>query len=172
MAERGQVLWFMIVLLAVLAELALTSLQGAASAGLAMQAEIRLWHQRQRAEVIVAALARQPWPSPAQGAAGQLWSPLLTPGQGLMQQGMTGGRGAYAGAATAGAWLAPPTPVSGGWSWLLRRLPDDASDIEEGTDLAAFPQRQPQRWQLDVLVREAAAPASGWRLNYRQQAAP
>lgn len=172
MAERGQVLWFMVVLLAVLAELALTGLQSAASAGFAMQAEMRLWHQRQRAEAIVATLARQPLPSLRTMSADQPWSPLLAPGRSLMRQGTTSGRAAYVEVTMPGALSELPAPVAGSWSWLLRRLPDEAADSEEGTDLAAFPQRQPQRWQLDVLVRESAAPASGWRLHYRQQAAP
>lgn len=172
MAERGQVLWFMVVLLAVLAELALTGLQAAAAAGIAMQAEIRAWHQRQRAEAIVAALVRQPLPAAQAAQAGQPWSPLLASGRSLMRQGATHGRTAYVEAAIPGAVAELPAPVPASWSWLLRRLPDDASDIEEGTDLSAFPQRQPQRWQLDVLVRETSAAASGWRLSYRQQVAP
>lgn len=174
MAERGHVLWLMAVLLGVLAWLALTGLQTAATSGFAVQTELRAWHQRQRAEAIAAVLLRQPLPSARDMDAGKPWSPQLAVGRGLMQQGAGQGRGGYVDAAAlqqTSAPLATP-PDAGSWRWQLQRLPDVASDSEEGTDVTAFPQRQPQRWQLDVLVREGRAPASGWRLSYRQQAMP
>lgn len=175
MAERGHVLWMMALLLSVLAGMALTGLQTAAMSGFAMQADIRAWHQRQRAEAIVAALLRQPLPRASDPGGDHPWSPQLAVGHGLVQQGAVQGRAAYVDAAVL-QQAATPIPVvlpdAGTWRWQLQRLPDVASDIEEGTDISAFPQLQPQRWQLDVLVREGRAPASGWQLSYRQQAMP
>lgn len=174
MAERGHVLWLMALLLGVLAGLALTGLQTAAMSGFAVQADVRALHQRQRAEAIVAAVLRQPLPSARDVSAVSPWSPQLAVGHGLIQQGAVRSRMNYVDASAMQPTSAPLSgmPDANTWRWQLQRLPDVASDSEEGTDVSAFPQLQPQRWQLDVLVREGAAPASGWRLNYRQQAMP
>lgn len=170
--ERGHVLWIMLALLGLLAELATGSLQLAARSGAQALAEAGRRGRDARADAIAAALEALPVPSAASPVAAlPAWHPALPAGS-LAMQGC-GGIGAYAVACEAplAGDLLSSANLAPGWHWQLLRLPDVASD-DDGTDYTAFPLLRPQRWQLRVVVTGNDRRRSAWRYDYRQQAAP
>lgn len=172
-SQRGHVLWMMLVLLGLLAELATASLQQAASSGLMALADERRQRREARAESVALALEALPVPASRDASAGLLWG---------AQQAVDDVARQGCGRAAPGSYLTPcDLPVSGdlltagmwppGWHWQLLRLPDDESE-GEGTDLAAFPGLRSQDWLLQVVISSRDGQSAAWRYRYRQQAAP
>lgn len=172
---KGQVLWVMLMLLGLLAELASVSLQLAARGWTQAVAEADQQAREARADAIARALEAMPVPSVRSAAmtAPPLWHPA-SPADRTGAQGCgTVDRASYLAAC---AWpvpgdLAATAPLAEGWHWQLLRLPDALVD-EAGTDEAAFPLLRPQHWRLLVVVSGPGGLRTAWRHDYRQQAAP
>lgn len=154
--QRGHVLWLVLVMLSLLAELAAGSLQMAASGGFMALREAERMAVHARAEAVASALQRLPLP-PATAVPdvtrAMPW--LAVPGADIRACGRAGQ--AYAGTACDGA--APD------WTWRLRLI--SGQTAAEGTDTTAFPLLQRQHWRLDVSVRGTA-----WRFDYLQRLRP
>lgn len=172
-SQRGHVLWIMLMLLGLLAELAAASLQQAARSGLMVLADERRLRREARAESVALALEALPVPVSRDASAGLLWG---------AQQAVDDMARQGCGRAAPGSYLTPcDLAVSGdlltadmwppGWHWQLLRLPDEEND-SEGTDLAAFPGLRPQTWLLQVVISSRDGQSAAWRYRYRQQAAP
>lgn len=172
---RGQVLWGLLVMLSLLAELALSSLQLAAHEGIAVSLLEQRLQQDQRVQVI--ALQMNHLPAPARSAAAnELWHP----GSEFISQGC--GRASRESGHASHAIIsqncsAPDQPLlasqrqSGEWQWRLKRIADDPAFAGEGSDVAVFPVLQAQSWQLEVVVAgRAGATARGLWQRYQQVA--
>ncbi len=171
--HRGHVLWVMLVLLGLLAELAVTSLQQAARSGLMVLADERRQRRDASAEAIASALEALPLTSLRDTEPGLLWDPQQDPEDRDRQgcgQWLTGRYAQPCEWPVAGDLIAP-VPRAAGWHWQLLRRADDAPG-SDGTDLAAFPGLQVQQWQLQVVVTSRTGESTAWRYRYRQQAAP
>lgn len=157
-SEAGHVLWLFLVLLGVMAELTQASLRLAAGEGLAARDEQRRLVTTWRLQGLVSTLERLP--VPAVSAMPTLWHPRTEVGEARM-------------ACAPARDVLVPNPrcagVSASWSWRLMRLPDLPDWQEEGTDPTHWQGVQAQHWQLEVV---AGPQHTGWRLNYRQLAAP
>lgn len=156
--EAGHVLWLFLVLLGVMAELTQASLRLAAGEGVAVRDEQRRLMTIWRLQGLTSLLERLPVPSVA--AAPGLWHPLLPVGEARM-----------ACAPSRDALVPDPrcATASASWSWRLTRRSDPPDWQEEGTDPTHWQGLQIQHWQLEVT---AGPQRTGWRLDYRQQAAP
>lgn len=172
-SHRGHVLWVMLVLLGLLAELAVTSLQQAARSSLMTLTDERRQRRDSRADAIAMTLEALPLPSLRDAVPGSVWGPQQMAGD-MSRQGC--------GQPLPGSYLQPcDLPVAGdlmapalrpaGWHWQLLRLADDEA-ASEGTDPAAFPGLRPQQWQLQVVVTGRGGESMAWRYRYCQQAAP
>ncbi len=177
MAEsaRGHVLWLMLLLLGLLAELAVGSLQLALQSALDIRAEMARQSRDARADAMAAALEALPLPSAGAlpGAGPVPWAPATAVADSTIQGcgGALPGSYLAACAAPVAGELSAAAVTAAGWHWQLRRLPDDPGD-DDGTDYTAFPALRPQRWQLQVVVAGRDRGRSAWRYSYRQQAAP
>ena len=171
--QRGHVLWLMLMLLGLLAELAVGSLQLAARDGLQAAAEAGEQQRDAEAEALARALEALPVPSPGVADLTRPWHPGSS-SEDMTSQGCgLGPEPGYAGRCdwpVAGDLMA--SAESGlGWHWQLFRLPDEVPD-DAGTDYQAFPQLRPQHWRLQVVVTGVGGRRAGWRYDYRQQAEP
>ncbi|MES3041531.1 MAG: hypothetical protein V4730_10315 [Pseudomonadota bacterium] len=169
--QRGQVLWGLLVMLGLLTELALGSLQLAAHEGISVNLLEQRLQQDQRLQVIAQQMSRLP--IPARSAAAELWQPLGEP----MHQGCgQGGRASYVAisqnCSEPSQPLLTPQRQSGEWQWRLRRIADDPAFAGEGSDVAAFPTLQAQSWQLEVVVAGRAGTAARGLWQRYQQVAP
>ena len=134
-AARGQVLWGLLVMLGLLSELALSSLQLAAHEGISVSLFEQRLQQDQRLQVIAQQVSRLPIPK---GSAGtELWLPV----SGSVRQGCgQGGRDNYV--AVSQTCSAPNQPLlaaqrqAGEWQWRLKRIVDDPVFAGEGSDVA------------------------------------
>lgn len=168
-AERGQVLWGLLVMLGLLTELALSSLQLAAHEGIAVRLLEQRLQQDQRLQVIAAQVNRLPVPARTAIATG-LWHPLSDP----VRQGCgEADRSAYTAISQTCSASSQPLLTSqwqtGEWQWRLTRLANDPAVLGEGSDTAAFPTLQAQSWQLEVVVAgRAGALARGLWQRYQQ----
>ncbi len=169
--QRGQVLWGLLVMLGLLTELALSSLQLAAHEGISVNLLEQKLQQDQRLQLIAQQVSRLPVPLRA-AAATELWQPVSD----AVRQGCgQGGRTSYVAisqscSAPNQPLLAPPRS-SGDWQWRLTRVADDPAFAGEGSDVAAFPTLQAQSWQLEVVVAgRAGAPVKGLWQRYQQVA--
>lgn len=172
-SQRGHVLWVMLMLLGLLAELAVTSLQQATRSGLMVLADERRQRRDARADAIAMALEALPVPAFRDVSERSPWHPRQALDDMAIQGCGAAAAGSYLAAcelSAAGDLLAPGLrPV--GWHWQLLRLPDDEAG-SDGTDLAAFPGLRPQPWLLQVVVTGHDGQSGAWRYRYRQQAAP
>ena len=167
--QRGQVLWGLLVMLGLLTELALSSLQLAAHEGISVSLLEQRLQQDQRLQVIAQQVSRLPVPK-SSAAASELWQPVNE----SMRQGCgQGGRASYV--AISQTCSAPSQPLlapqrqSGEWQWRLSRVADDPALAAEGSDVSAFPTLQAQSWQLEIAVAgRAGAPAQGLWQRYQQ----
>lgn len=169
--ECGQVLWGLLVMLGVLTELALGSLQIAAHEGISVSLFEQRLQQDQRLQVISQQLGGLPTPARS-AAVSELWHPVSD----AVRQGCgQGGRESYVTASQ--ACSAPGQPLLARerqpdeWQWRLTRLTNDPVFADEGSDVSAFPAVQAQSWQLDVVVGgRAGSPARGLWQRYQQVA--
>lgn len=148
MKHAGHVLILMLFMLGVLAELALSALQIAASSGLQAQQDERRLQRQLQAEAIVSVLASLPVPRLTDDAA-LPWHPVGT-----------GTNEAF------GATLARK------WWWRIQRLPVVPAQEVIGTDTTYFQALKPQIWQLEVMVAQASGHADGLSLRFQQQVRP
>lgn len=156
--ERGHVLLAFLLLLAVVGELGQAAWRLAAGEGLAAREAERRLQTAWRLQSMVSALERLPVPATTDDRGP--WHPLAPVND------------AMGACAPSASWLGISRDcmtTSPGWRWQLIRLADPADGQEEGTDPNAWPGRQVQHWQLDVLPGGGLA---GWRLDYHQQASP
>ena len=115
--QRGQVLWGLLVMLTMMTELAISSLQMAAHEGLSVRVMEQRFQQRQWLELMAQQLERLPV------------------------------------------------------QWRLSQRPDVVAQVQEGSDLNAFPLLNAQMWQLELVsVGRAVASPRGLLLRYRQVA--
>lgn len=156
--EAGHVLWLFLVLMGITAELTQASLRLAAGEGLAVRDEQRRLAAVWRLQGLVSTLERLPVPAVAD--APSLWHPRAEVG--TVRMACAPAREVLA--ETPGCAQSPA-----GWSWRLARLPDPPDWQEEGTDPSHWQGLQAQHWQLEV---RPGSRQTGWRLDYRQQAAP
>ena len=167
--QRGQVLWGLLVMLGLLTELALASLQLATHEGISVSLLEQRLLQDQRLQVIARQLGQLPMPAQSD-AASVLWHPASD----AVRQGCgQGGRDSYVAVsqscpASTQALLVPQRQP-GEWQWRLMRLANDSALADEGSDIAVFPTLQAQSWQLEVVVAgRAGAPARGLWQRYQQ----
>lgn len=175
--QRGQVLWWLLLLLGLFAELAVVGLQLAVRGALAARAEEQGLQRSLRALAIARSVAALPLPmASAPYAAGESpWHPAHAPGETVQSCGLTGQQAYDRLASCAGDAYLPAAQAmrpGAGWLWRLQRLPDQPGDVEEGSDLSAFPMLRRQAWLLQVMVRSADGHIGGWQMSYRQRAAP
>ncbi len=169
--QRGQVLWGLLIMLGLLTELALNSLQLAAHEGISVNLLEHRLQQDQRLQVIAQQLSRLPVPVRA-APAGELWQSASD----SVRQGCgEGGRVSYVaisqGCSAPNQSLLAQQRQPGQWQWRLARIADDPSFVDEGSDVAAFPSLQAQVWQLEVVVAgRAGSPARGLWQRYQQVA--
>ncbi|MES2909715.1 MAG: hypothetical protein V4688_11245 [Pseudomonadota bacterium] len=167
--QRGQVLWGLLVMLGMLTELALGSLQLAAHEGISVSFFEQRFQQDQRLQVIAQQLGHLPMPARSD-ATSELWHPASE----AVRQGCgQGGRDSYVAVSQTCAASTQPLLVSlrqpGEWQWRLMRLANDPALADEGSDIAAFPTVQAQSWQLEIAVAgRAGAPARGLWQRYQQ----
>ena len=173
--QQGQVLWGLLVMLGLLTELALGSLQLAAHEGIAVSLLEQRFQQDHRLQVIAQQMSRLPMP--ARSAATELWQPLGEPvRQGCGQGGGESRRASYVAisqaCSTSSRPLLTPQRQSGEWQWRLSRIADDPAFAGEGSDVAAFPTLQAQSWQLEVVVAGRAGMVTRGLWQRYQQVAP
>lgn len=169
--EKGQVLWGLLVLLGMLTELALSSLQLAAQEGISVRLFEQQLQDSQRLQVIAEQLSLLPVPLRS-AQLSLLWHPLAS----TAQQGCgSADRHSYVEAGNAASCtvssqsLLASARTAGEWQWRLRRIGNDPALIDEGSDMSAFPGLQAQSWQLEVVLGgRAGAPAQGMWQRYRQ----
>ena len=166
--QRGQVLWGLLVMLGLLTELALGSLQLAAHEGISVSLLEQKLQQDQRLQVIAQQISRLP--IPAMSSAAELWQFL---GEPLRQGCGQGSRVSYVAisqsCSASNRPLLTPQRQSGEWQWRLTRIADDPAFAGEGSDVAAFPTLQAQSWQLEVVVAgRAGTAARGLWQRYQQ----
>lgn len=169
--ERGHVLWGVLVMLGVLTELALGSLQLAAHEGISVSLFEQRLQQDQRLQVIARQLGDLPIPSRSDSAS-MLWHPA---GDVVRQGCGQGSHDSYV--IFSEACSAPSQPLlakawsPGEWQWRLTRLANDPAYAEEGSDVSAFSSLQAQSWQLEVAIAgRAGLPALGLWQRYQQVA--
>lgn len=169
--QRGHVLWLLLLMLGLLAELALASLQMAARTGLSLQAMEAGLQQDARAEAIAAAVAGLPVPAAASHELpSPPWHPLTA--EGAVQTACAG--------AGPESYVALTENCSGtdglqspGWSWQLARVTALSGGGSDGSDDQAFPGLFRQQWQLRVQVRDRRSRQDrDWLFLYRQLALP
>ncbi|MEK6790051.1 MAG: hypothetical protein AABY68_14020 [Pseudomonadota bacterium] len=174
--QRGQVLWGLLVMLGVLTELALSSLQLAAHEGISVGLLEQKLQQEQRLQVIARQVSQLPTPARS-AAVNELWHPASdSVRQGCGQGGRDDEHASYVAisqtcSAPSQPLLAPQRP-SGEWQWRLTRITDDPAFAEEGSDIAAFPTLQAQNWQLEVVVAGRGGQAARGLWQRYQQVAP
>lgn len=170
--QRGQIVWSLLIMLGLLTELALGSLQMAAHEGIAIGLLEQRLQQEQRVQVIARQVSQLP--TPARSAA---LSTLWHPASDSVSQGCGPGEQAsyvvisQSCSASSQPLLASPRQP-GEWQWRLTRITDDTSHDDEGSDLAAFPALQTQRWQLEVVAAERAGNAARGLWQRYQQVTP
>lgn len=169
--QRGQVLWGLLVMLGLLTELALSSLQLAAHEGISVSLFEQRLQQDQRLRLIAQQVSGLPVPKSSAALTG-LWHPGS---ESVLQGCGHGGRDNYI--AVSQTCSTPSQPLLavqrqlGEWQWRLRRIENDPAFSNEGSDLAAFPGLQAQSWQLEVVVSgRAGAPVRGLWQRYQQVA--
>lgn len=174
--QQGQVLWGLLVMLGLLTELALGSLQLAAHEGIAVSLFEQRLQQDQRLQVITQQMSRLPMPARA-AAATELWHPLSgSVRQGCGQDARENDSASYV--AIGQACSASNRPLlalqrqSGEWQWRLSRIADDPAFAGEGSDVGAFPTLQAQSWQLEVVVAGRAGMVTRGLWQRYQQVAP
>ena len=170
--QRGQVLWGLLVMLTMMTELAISSLQMAAHEGLSVRVMEQRFQQRQWLELLAQQLERLPVPSRASAVSQQLWHP----NQLIVKQGC----GRYERAAITQSYrecfpadkpLLDAEHQAATWQWRLSQRPDVVAQVQEGSDLNAFPLLNAQMWQLELVsVGRAVASPRGLLLRYRQVA--
>lgn len=167
--QSGYVLWSLLVLLAVMTELAISSLLLVAYEGLSVRASEQRFQRQQWLELMAQQLAQMPVPSRHSADRQQLWHPL--------QQAASQGCGrlekapltqASMGCGELHQPLLAAASRRAGWQWRLT-LMSQPTVMQEGSDVAAFPILQAQTWQLEVMTtgRSGASPRGLWR-RYQQ----
>lgn len=168
--QRGYVLWSLLVMLGVMTELAMASLQVAAHEGIGVRLTEQRFHQSQWLELMAYQLERLPVPSRADADRLQIWHPLrASPSQScgrqervsLTQERMT--------CSPMNQPLLSALSASATWQWRLSPVPNHPAELQEGSDLAAFPALKAQAWQLELVTgnRSGASPQGLW-LRYLQ----
>jgi len=169
--QRGQVLWGLLVMLGLLTELALGSLQLAAHEGVSVRLFEQRLQQEQHLQVIAQQISHLPVPK-AVAAATELWQPAS---ESVHQGCGQGDRDNYVATSQSCATPSQSLLVSprqaGDWQWRLKRIVDDSATLNEGSDISAFPGLQVQHWQLEVVAAgRAGSPARGLWQRYQQVA--
>lgn len=167
--ELGQVLWGLLVMLGLLSELAIGSLQLAAHEGIAVTLLEQRWQQEQRLQVIAGQLARLPIPGRSL-APSTPWHPLSAGvRQGCGQELRVPLMHANQACSASGQPLLGVRRAAGEWQWRLQRIADDPRWGGEGSDESAFPALQAQHWQLEVVSTDRAGlKTQGLWQRYRQ----
>lgn len=167
--EQGHVLWGVLVMLGMMAELSLTCVQLAAQEGLSVSLLEQRAQQRQRMAVIAEQVAGLPIPA-RDSPVIEPWHPEAS----SVTQccGRDGGGSPLTVNTPCGSADLPlltQPRASGDWRWRLTREADDPAVIVEGTDMSEFPGLQPQSWQLQVVVAgRAGTRARGLWQRYQQ----
>ena len=169
--QHGHVLWGMLVMLGMLTELALGSLQLAAQEGISVGLREKRLQQVQRLQVIARQVSQLPIPARSD-QPGELWHPAS---QSLQQGCGQGERASYV--ATRQLCSSPDQPLLaaqrrvGEWQWRLMPVTDSVMS-DEGSDVAAFPGLQATVWQLEVVVAGSGGKAVRGLWQQYQQVSP
>jgi len=168
---RGQVLWGLLVMIGLLSELALSSLQLAAHEGISVSLFEQRMQQDQRLQVIAQQISRLPVPHSLANST-ELW---LSVSDAVRQGCGRGDHDNYVAINQACSSISQPLLASprqaGEWQWRLRQVVDDTVFAGEGSDTDAFPGLRAQSWQLEVVsAGRAGAPTRGLWQRYHQVA--
>ena len=167
--QSGYILWSLLVLLAVMTELAISSLLLAAHEGLSVRASEQRFQQQQWLELMAQQLAQMPVPLRRSADRQQLWHPFqqaASQGCGRLEKAQL--TQASMGCGELHQPLLATASRRAGWQWRLTLLSQPVV-VQEGSDVAAFPMLQAQIWQLEVMTtgRSGASPRGLWR-RYQQ----
>ena len=169
-AQQGYVLWSLLVMLGVMTELAITSLKVAAHEGIGVRLTEQRFQQSQWLALMAHQLERLPVPSRTDADKQQIWHPLrASPSQGCgrMERALLTQERQNCTAIHQPLLSAVHEPAT--WQWRLSVQLNHEAELQEGTDLAAFPMLKAQAWQLELISgnRSGTSPQGLW-LRYEQ----
>lgn len=169
--QRGQVLWGMLVMLGVLMDLALSSLQLATQDGIAAGLLEQRLLQEQRLHVIARQVSQLPVPERS-APVSALWHPASDSlHQGCGQRDRSSDVAMRATCSSPGQPLLASRRQAGEWQWRLLPI-RDANLANEGSDVDAFPGLQATGWELQVIVAEQGGHAVRGLWQQYQQISP
>lgn len=168
--QQGYVLWSLLVMLGVMTELAISSLQVAAHEGIGVRLTEQRFQQSQWLALMAHQLERLPVPSRADVDKQQIWHPLrASPSQGCGRMEHASLTQEHLNCSAPNQPLMSAVYEPATWQWRLSVLPNHEAELQGGTDLAAFPMLKAQAWQLELISgnRSGTSPQGLW-LRYVQ----